>query len=106
MLAWGMTEITPIATVMAMKSHLDCLPEEQRLDVMTRHGIPVAGVDLRIVDAEGHELPWDGSTMGELQVRGPWVTGGCVQEPGPDKRFLDGWFRTGSGARIHSEGRR
>jgi fatty-acyl-CoA synthase len=104
MLAWGMTEITPIATVTALKSHLECLPEEQRLDLMARHGIPLAGVDLRIVDAEGHEVPWDGATMGELQVRGPWVTGGYYNDPSREQRFQDGWFRTGDVATVDAEG--
>ena len=47
---------------------------------MARHGLPLAGVDIRIVDAEGKELPWDGITMGELQARGPWVTSGYYNE--------------------------
>ena len=104
MLAWGMTEITPIGTVTALKSHIESLPEEQLIDAMTRHGIPLAGVDLRIVDAEGKELPWDGASMGELQVRGPWVAGGYYNDPHSDRAFMDGWFRTGDVATIDAEG--
>ncbi len=104
MLAWGMTEITPIGTVTALKSHMELLPEEQLIDAMTRHGIPLAGVDLRIVDAEGKELPWDGVTMGELQVRGPWVAGSYYNDPTSNRAFMDGWFRTGDVATIDSEG--
>jgi fatty-acyl-CoA synthase len=66
MLAWGMTEITPIGTVTSLRSHHTSLPEEQRFDLMARHGIPLAGVDIRIVDPAGEELPWDGIAMGEL----------------------------------------
>ena len=58
-LAWGMTETTPIATVTALKSSLKELPEEARFDLLARHGLPLPGVDIRIVDAEGRELPWD-----------------------------------------------
>ena len=104
MLAWGMTEITPIGTVMALKSHLESLPDDRRFDVMARHGLPLAGVDIRIVDAEGRELAWDATTMGELQVRGPWVTGGYFDDPHNDGAFMDGWFRTGDVATIDEEG--
>jgi fatty-acyl-CoA synthase len=104
MLAWGMTEITPIGTVTCLKSHLDSLPDEQRFDLMARHGLPLAGVDLRIVDLEGKELPWDGRAMGELQARGPWVTGGYYNDTRSRDSFMDGWFRTGDVATIDAEG--
>jgi acyl-CoA synthetase (AMP-forming)/AMP-acid ligase II len=103
-LAWGMTETTPIATFMALKDHLDNLPEKARFDLLARHGLPVTGVDIRIVDAEGIELPWDGSTMGELQTRGPWVTSGYYNDPRGAESFSDGWFRTGDVATIDPEG--
>ncbi len=104
MLAWGMTEITPIGTVTALKSHLDSLTEEQRFDLMARHGLPLAGVDVRIVDAEGKELPWDGVTVGELQARGPWVAGGYYNDARSLDAFMDGWLRTGDVATIDTEG--
>jgi fatty-acyl-CoA synthase len=109
MLAWGMTETTPIATVMALKTHLDTLPHKERYDVLARHGLPVAGIDVRILDEAGKELPWDGSTMGELQVRGPWVTSAYYNDPrgeeqGQRDSFMDGWFRTGDVATIDAEG--
>jgi fatty-acyl-CoA synthase len=109
MLAWGMTETTPIATVMALKTHLDGLPQKERYDVLARHGLPVAGIDVRILDEMGKELSWDGSTMGELQVRGPWVTCAYYSDPRGEERgqresFMDGWFRTGDVATIDSEG--
>ncbi|HLJ48751.1 MAG TPA: long-chain fatty acid--CoA ligase [Bryobacteraceae bacterium] len=104
MLAWGMTETTPIATVMSLKSHLDAMPEKQRYDMMARHGLAVAGVDIRIVDEHGKEVVWDGVTMGELQVRGPWITSGYYNDPRSDQAFMDGWFRTGDVATIDPEG--
>jgi len=103
-LAWGMTETTPIATVTVLKSHLRDLPDSERFDLLARHGLPVPGVDIRIVDAEGKELPWDGTTMGELQIRGPWVTSGYYNDPRNDQVFVDGWFRTGDVATIDAEG--
>ncbi len=105
-LAWGMTETTPIATFMHNRLELDGLPESDRFDVQARHGLPVPGVDLRIVDEQGAELPWDGTTMGELQVRGPWVTSGYFQDASNHAAspnapsFMDGWFRTGDVATI------
>jgi fatty-acyl-CoA synthase len=109
MLAWGMTETTPIATVMAMKSHLESMTGKDRYDLLARHGLPVAGVDIRIIDELGKELPWDGTTMGELQVRGPWVTSAYFNDPrgeerGQQESFMDGWFRTGDVATIDAEG--
>jgi fatty-acyl-CoA synthase len=109
MLAWGMTETTPIATVVALKGHLDSLTGKDRYDLLARHGLPLAGIDVRIVGEDGEELPWDGTTMGELQVRGPWVTSGYYDDPrgeerGREESFMDGWFRTGDVATIEAEG--
>jgi fatty-acyl-CoA synthase len=104
LLAWGMTEITPIGTVTSLKRHLESLPDEQRFDLMARHGLPLVGVDLRIVDADGQELPWDGMAMGELQARGPWVTGGYYNDSRSPQSFMDGWLRTGDVATIDAEG--
>jgi fatty-acyl-CoA synthase len=104
MLAWGMTETTPIATVTSLKGDLECLPDKERFDLLARHGFPIAGVDIRIVDEAGKELPWDGATMGELQVRGPWITSGYYNDPRSDDAFMDGWFRTGDVATIDAEG--
>src|SRR5260370_31804494 len=99
-----MTETTPIATFVAVKEHLEDLPEKQRFDLLARHGLPLAGVDIRIVDAEGKEIPWDGTTMGELQTRGPWITSGYYNNPRNEQAFQEGWFRTGDVATIDSEG--
>ena len=104
MLAWGMTETTPIATVTALKSDLETLPDKERFDVLARHGFPIAGVDIRIVDEQGGELAWDGVTMGELQTRGPWITSGYYNDPRSADAFMGGWFRTGDVATIDPEG--
>ena len=103
-LAWGMTETTPIATVTTLKDDLCKLPDKERFDLMARHGLPIPGVDIRIVDPDGKELPWDGTTMGELQTRGPWITSGYYNDPRSDQAFMDGWFRTGDVATIDPEG--
>jgi fatty-acyl-CoA synthase len=103
-LAWGMTETTPIATFMAVKQDLESQPEKQHFDLLARHGLPVAGVEIRIVDSDGRELPWDGTTMGELQTRGPWITSGYYNDNRNDQAFADGWFRTGDVATIDKDG--
>jgi fatty-acyl-CoA synthase len=103
-LAWGMTETTPIATVTTLKKQDRHLAESDRFDLMARHGMPVPGVDVRIVDAEGKEMPWDGTTMGELQVRGPWITSGYYNDSRNDQAFADGWFRTGDVATVDTGG--
>ena len=103
--AWGMTEMTPLGTVCRLKSYMQDWPEDRRNDVRARVGYASVGVDVRIVDDAGQELAWDGTSMGELQVRGPWVTAGYYDNPESQQRFTaDGWFRTGDVATIDPEG--
>jgi fatty-acyl-CoA synthase len=106
--AWGMTEMSPIGTVSRLKSSLQSLPIEEQITYRAKQGIPVTGVDLRIMRLDtGEEAPWDGETFGEIQVRGPWITGsyyhGDNEEMGASK-FVDGWFRTGDVATIDADG--
>ncbi|HZC05308.1 MAG TPA: long-chain fatty acid--CoA ligase [Ktedonobacterales bacterium] len=106
--AWGMTETSPIGTVARLKASLAHLPVEEQLAYRAKQGIPVTGIDLRIMNLDtGAEAPWDGETFGEIQVRGPWVTAsyyhGDDMEQGASK-FMDGWFRTGDVATIDPEG--
>ena len=103
--AWGMTEMTPLGTVGRVKSYMRQWDYERQLDVRARVGYPSVGVDVRIVDDAGREMPWDGETMGELQVRGPWVLKSYYDNPQSADRFTeDGWFRTGDVATIDAEG--
>jgi acyl-CoA synthetase (AMP-forming)/AMP-acid ligase II len=71
--AWGMTEMTPLGTISRLKSYMLELPEADQFAIRAKQGYVAAGVDLRIVDDQGREAPWDGATMGEIQVRGPWI---------------------------------
>jgi fatty-acyl-CoA synthase len=103
-LLWGMTETTPLATVMTLSPDLEALPDDEKFELLARHGMPIAGVDVRIVGDDGKELPWDGQTMGELQVRGLWVTSGYWQIADNSASFSDGWFRTGDVATIDAHG--
>ncbi len=103
--AWGMTETTPLGTVSRLKSYMEAWPDEQRYAVRAKQGCAVAGVDLRAVDDQGREVPWDGKTIGELQVRGPWVVRAYYENPDGARQFTpDGWFRTGDVVTIDPEG--
>jgi len=103
--AWGMTEMTPLGTIARLKSYMKGWSEDAQYDVRARVGYPSVGVDVRIVDDAGQELPWDGTSMGELQVRGPWVVGAYYDNPESASRFTeDGWFKTGDVATIDAEG--
>ncbi|WP_394844129.1 long-chain fatty acid--CoA ligase [Pendulispora brunnea] len=103
--AWGMTEMNPLGTVARVKEQL--LREgtdEQRLGYRATQGFAVPFVEQRHVSDEGEILPWDGTSMGELEVRGPWVASSYYADEGKDRFTKDGWFKTGDVVRICSEG--
>jgi fatty-acyl-CoA synthase len=103
--AWGMTEMSPLGTVSRLSSAHAQLDKEQQWDVKAKQGYPLLGVELRIVDEVGKELPWDGKTMGELQVRGPWIIRQYFKRKAtPDYMTTDGWFRTGDVVTISPDG--
>ena len=103
--AWGMTEMSPLGTVSKLLSHHRALPQEEQWDIKARQGCPISGVEMRIVNDEGAELPWDGATLGELQVRGPWVARAYYRlDGGGDSFTADGWFRTGDVVTISEDG--
>ena len=89
--AWGMTETSPLAAI----AHVPAgAPPEEEWTWRARTGRVMAGVELRLVDDSGAALPWDGEAVGEIQVRGPWITGAYHLDDDPEK-FMDGWLRTG-----------
>ncbi|WP_433255986.1 long-chain-fatty-acid--CoA ligase [Streptosporangium sp. CA-135522] len=79
-------------------------PEETRAYYAISQGRPLAMVDMRITDDAGGEIPWDGMSMGELQVRGPWVAREYFRDGAAPDKFQDGWLRTGDAARIDELG--
>ncbi len=97
--AWGMTEMSPLGTVNGPTAEMLALPKEQRYQRQLKQGRPIYGVDLKIVDDEGRELPRDGKTFGRLLVRGPWITSGYYKNDDRSS-FVDGWFDTGDVATL------
>jgi len=93
---WGMTETSPVASVAALPGELASADEETQLDYVAMQGLPLPLVEVRARDANGNEVPRDGDTMGELEVRGPWVAATYYESPEQADRWTaDGWFKTG-----------
>ncbi len=101
--AWGMTEMSPVGTVCNLKLAQRALDPDAQLAILAKQGRAVYGVEMRIVDPEGHELAWDGKTSGDVQVKGPWIATGYFKGEGGDP-LVDGWFPTGDVATIDAEG--
>jgi fatty-acyl-CoA synthase len=102
--AWGMTEMTPLGTVCKIPSDLEDAPIEAQYEYRARQGTPAALVEIRGRSDEGL-IPWDDKTMGELEVRGPWVARAYYNSPGSEDRFTeDGWFKTGDIVTINARG--
>jgi fatty-acyl-CoA synthase len=101
--AWGMTEMSPLGTVAQLKAkHLAEAPAA-RFAVKDKQGRAIFGVDFKIVDGEGRDLPWDGKAFGNLMVKGPWIARGYFKGEGGDP-LIDGWFPTGDVVTIDPDG--
>ncbi len=101
--AWGMTETSPFATSNHPKAKHLSLPLADRRKLKAKQGRPGFGVELKIVNNEGKELPRDGAAFGDLMVRGPWVTAGYYRGEGGSV-LRDGWFPTGDVATLDADG--
>jgi fatty-acyl-CoA synthase len=101
--AWGMTEISPIGTICAFKGKHAGQEGDEQLAVQAKQGRALPGVDMKIVDAQGNEQPWDGRTSGELHVRGPWIISEYFRGEGGNP-LKAGWFPTGDIASIDPDG--
>jgi fatty-acyl-CoA synthase len=102
---WGMTETSPVASTAALPGELHDADEDTQFDYIAMQGIPLPLVELRNRDVDGNILPWDGESMGELEIRGPWVAAGYYNTPEQADRWTaDGWFRTGDVVSIHPRG--
>jgi fatty-acyl-CoA synthase len=102
--AWGMTEMSPIGTACNLKKKHTGLSLDDKIELSLKQGRAVYGVDMKIVDGTGKELPWDGKAFGNLLVRGPWITSGYFKGEGGDAVDDDDWFDTGDVATIDADG--
>ncbi|MGD0453460.1 MAG: long-chain fatty acid--CoA ligase [Solirubrobacteraceae bacterium] len=99
--AWGMTETSPVATyARPRESEHDDLYWDDR----AKQGRPLPWVELRLVGDDGEEVPWDGRSTGEIEVRGPWVAAGYFRDDSGDEKFDAGWLRTGDIAAVDEQG--
>jgi fatty-acyl-CoA synthase len=101
--AWGMTEMSPLGTVCTLKNKHAKLDAAQQMQVRLKQGRGIFGVDMKIVDDNRAELPWDGKTSGDLLVKGPWVVSEYFGSDGASP-LVDGWFPTGDVATIDADG--
>ena len=102
---WGMTEMSPLGTLNSLKAGLEDLTDAEKLDLAGKAGRGIYGCELRIVDDDGNELPWDGEAFGALQVRGPWICSDYFKLEGSAGTHTDdGWFGTGDVATIDPDG--
>jgi fatty-acyl-CoA synthase len=102
--AWGMTEMTPLGTLCNVPSSMCDASDEEKFRYRAKQGTPMPLVEIRARSGDGL-APWNGETMGELEVRGPWIAAQYYGATGPDARFTDdGWFRTGDIVTIADRG--
>ncbi|MFZ2158476.1 MAG: long-chain fatty acid--CoA ligase [Bradyrhizobium sp.] len=102
---WGMTETSPVGSIAYLKPELQGASEDERFRRFASAGVPVPLMDIRLTGDDGAEKPWDGASVGEIQVRGPFITGSYHNVPlDPDKFTADGWLRTGDVACIDAHG--
>jgi len=103
---WGMTEISPIGTMGRLKCAHARLERDKRYAYKSLAGRPLYGVEIKIADVDGRGLPHDGTSVGELRVRGPWVAGSYYEndEANTQKFDADGWLCTGDMASMDSDG--
>jgi fatty-acyl-CoA synthase len=104
--AYGATETTPLVTINRLKPWLeDEMDADAKWDMKRRQGYPVVGLDLKVVDAFGKEVPADGKSPGEILIRGPWITGSYYNAPGSEVQFTaKGYWKSGDAGTIDAEG--
>jgi fatty-acyl-CoA synthase len=101
---WGMTETNPVASMAILKPEMKEWDFERQLDFLETAGLPLPGLQVKIVDESGDELPHDGEAFGELLIRGPWIAAEYYKDPRSSETFQDGWMRTGDVCKITPEG--
>jgi len=101
---WGMTEVSPLGVYNTLKPAQAALPDDERMAIRLKQGRGIFGVEMKIVDADDNELPWDGKAFGALKLKGPWVCSAYYGEEPGSALDADGWFPTGDVATIDADG--
>ncbi|PUE08748.1 long-chain fatty acid--CoA ligase [Limnohabitans sp. T6-5] len=101
--AWGMTELSPLGTLCNLKNKHERLSDAEKMKIRMKQGRCIFGIDMKIVDEQGQELPHDGKSAGDLLVKGPWVIASYFKQEGGDP-LVNGWFPTGDVATIDADG--
>ena len=98
--AYGMTEASPLVSYNNLGSHLDGVEGDARYEEQGKQGVPVYGVEMRLVDEDGNDLAWDGEQRGELLFRGSWIASEYMNDPRSEETFVDGWYHSGDIASL------
>jgi fatty-acyl-CoA synthase len=99
-----MTEMSPLGTIATLKAKHQVLPAGAQARLQAKQGRPVFGVEIKIVDEGGQDLPQDGCSIGEIKVRGPWVCRGYYLSEDAGSHDTEGWFATGDVGSIDADG--
>ncbi len=102
--AWGMTETSPLGTLGQLKAGMETMSEDEQITVQCKQGRAIFGIEMKITDDAGKELPRDGKAFGNLKVRGPWVVGSYLKGEGGQVLDAGGWFDTGDVATLDPAG--
>ena len=102
--AYGMTEATPVVSYNRVSSRFDGLSDGEKLRVAGTQGAIVPGLEMRLIDDEGNDLPWDGEQRGELLFKGPWIADSYYNDPRSEETFIDGWYHSGDIASVDPNG--
>jgi fatty-acyl-CoA synthase len=102
--AYGTTEATPLIAYNRLKTNLENLSPEEKFQLGGKQGMVVPGLETKLVDEAGRELPWDGEQRGELLFRGPWIAREYCNDPRSAEAFIDGWYHSGDIASVDEEG--
>jgi len=102
--AWGSTECAPIATAVCIKRDQQDLDIDGEIAIRVRQGLPVPGVEMKVLDDDGNAIPWDDKAVGEVYVRGPWIATSYLNEPRSQESFIDGWWKSGDIAAVNEDG--
>lgn len=100
---YGLTETSPLVSLSVLTSKMDNLTMDELVDIRALQGLPMPGLEVRIVNEDG-EVPWDGKTMGELTVKGPWIASEYYNDDRTENAFKDGWLHTGDIAVMTEDG--